>query len=100
MTATHHDISVGDTVDVHLDENLSTGYIWQLTADSSITVTKEFRPDSNDPKRLGGGGTRVFSLTPTKAGDFHVHFQKRRPWLNDTPTDPTMIQDVYLHVED
>ena len=67
---------VGDTVDIRLAGNPTTGYAWEVVAYSkSLPVTSQtYIPDPTCKKCVGSGGTYSFILQPTflAAGGKHV----------------------------
>ncbi len=76
-------IKVGDTIDVQLDGNPTTGYAWQLMASSRSfpLQNEEYVPDM--PELTGSGGTYHFYFTAdtfSMHGTFHLQFAYFRSW--------------------
>jgi inhibitor of cysteine peptidase len=76
----------GETIVVHLDENPTTGYQWNVQVEPPgpwQLVTSSFSPP---PAGLvGGGGTRVWLLQAVHGGKAHVAFELRRRWGDQKP---------------
>ena len=76
-------IEVGDTIDVQLHGNISSGYSWELLASNrSFPLQKEeYVPDQ--PIIAGSGGTFHFYFTAdsfSSAGVFPLQFAEYREW--------------------
>ncbi|MGC9333835.1 MAG: protease inhibitor I42 family protein [Anaerolineae bacterium] len=68
-----------ETFAVALPANLTTGYSWELDADSTQleVVDETFEADT---KAVGAGGKQVFRLRARTRGETHVVCRYRRPW--------------------
>jgi inhibitor of cysteine peptidase len=77
------DVGRDETIALHLDENPTTGYRWQVTADPPI----EFRSDEFLPSAgagVGAGGRRVVTFRTGAAGEFRVRAKLWREWQGDS----------------
>src|SRR4051794_8878397 len=77
------DVGRDEIIAMHLDENPTTGYRWQVTADPSI----EFRSDEFVPQAdaaIGTGGRRVFTFHVRAAGEFRVRAKLWREWQGES----------------
>jgi inhibitor of cysteine peptidase len=71
---------IGDTIEVLLAENPSTGYRWEVAAvDSSVLSAGEsrFSPTAGG---IGAGGTRHMSFRVRAAGTGRIELVHRRSW--------------------
>jgi inhibitor of cysteine peptidase len=63
------DASVGDTIEVTLDENPSTGYQWEMTASAGLKQTStEYQGPTESPAQPGAGGVHVWKYSVDQAG--------------------------------
>lgn len=74
----------GQTLEVILDENPSTGYIWTLSKAPELFKAEElFKLDAqpkSDTPIVGAGGKKTYRFTALKAGEEVLHIQHVRPW--------------------
>jgi predicted secreted protein len=85
MTLTEQDngrtveIGVGSLITLHLKENPTTGYRWQLESSGGLEMV-------GDRFALGGAmgaaGTRVFEFRAGRAGAHVIRLKNRREWEN------------------
>jgi inhibitor of cysteine peptidase len=89
------DLQVGDTLEITLESNPSTGYRWsQLTLDTSILRPlgeAEFRPAGS---LLGASGTETFRFATARAGHATLSFVYSRPFEQDAAPIKTFMLDV------
>ena len=75
--------SVRQSFTVRLAANPSTGYLWQIAPETAqnedVSVYEELFEHSKS-RRLGAGGTAVFSVRVKKAGKINVVLRYFRPW--------------------
>lgn len=65
--------------EIHLRENPSTGYRWQLNLDEGVAlISSDFMP--SQAGTFGAGGLRRFVLSADRAGDFGIRAILRREW--------------------
>lgn len=69
---------------IDLDENPTTGYVWQYTVDGDENVLKEvlaiYSPEDTDGKVSGAGGIKRFIFEPENAGTVNLTFTLARSW--------------------
>jgi len=91
------EVAAGDTVEIQLPENVTTGYRWTLkTIDRSIcNVVAEERhgPDKIIP---GAPGTHVWQLKAARTGDCQIEITYARAWQSGTA--PAQTFKVCLRV--
>src|SRR4051812_4296372 len=107
---THHEIDLdrdqatirlqlGDTLDVWLDENPTTGYGWVIDAtpdaNSGVSVVASvFHPTGEG--RIGQGGRRQLTLRAETASEVRLIFAYRRPW--ESPETPATTKRLDLDI--
>lgn len=65
--------------EIHLRENPTTGYRWQLDLDEGVAlISRHFMPSR--PDISGAGGVRRFVLSVDRPGDFGIRAILRREW--------------------
>jgi inhibitor of cysteine peptidase len=76
----------GDIIIVSLQENPSTGYMWDMKATQGLLlVSNTFI--RTPTKYIGGAGTRIWKYQVLGAGTQSVTGSYHRPWLPASPTD-------------
>jgi len=77
------EMNVGQTLELTLPENPTTGYIWQVAKPQDILKVEEIyqqgQPKSQQPM-LGVGGKKIFRFTALQPGKEWVHVKHARPW--------------------
>jgi inhibitor of cysteine peptidase len=75
------EVSQGDVIVIHLDENITTGYGWEISAIDSPFVELSPSVYSQAPgTRMGRGGTRIFHFQAKSPGSGQIQLKLRRPW--------------------
>jgi predicted secreted protein len=84
------EVSLEDSLEVRLPENLMAGYRWQLRSAGDQAL--ELKEDSSErsPGGLGAGGARCWRFQAAQAGRVHLEFALRRSW-EPQPTDTFSI---------
>jgi inhibitor of cysteine peptidase len=75
--------SAGDTIQLQLEENPTTGYSWAIDS-----VAPFFSLQQNDYHLLsgagiGGGGTRTIVFKIEQSGSGNISLKNRQPWSDD-----------------
>jgi inhibitor of cysteine peptidase len=79
----------GDTIEVSLGENPSTGYRWEITEFDSRIVSVERNEFAGSAGGAGAGGTRRVAFRARAAGTVHIELALRRTW---EPADATLAR--------
>lgn len=89
------DIPVGQTIEIRLPENPTTGFRWLMTG-SSGSACRVLREDFHPPARTlpGAGGERTWQLEAVAVGECDFSITYRRPWT----TDDTSQRNFHLHI--
>jgi inhibitor of cysteine peptidase len=65
--------------EIHLRENPTTGYRWQLDLDECVAlISSNFMPPQAGT--FGAGGLRKFVLSADRPGEFEIRAILRRKW--------------------
>ncbi|RNF20035.1 cysteine peptidase inhibitor [Trypanosoma conorhini] len=78
-------LTVGETVEIELPSNPSTGFSWMFEnrkkepENKALTVANFYA--APDAKLIGAGGTELFKVTPTAPGLHEVTLVYMRPWV-------------------
>jgi inhibitor of cysteine peptidase len=72
-------IKSGETFQIELSENPSTGYAWNISATPGLTIVKDtFVPPSGG--LVGAGGQHVWQVEATGTGDQQLTAIYKRSW--------------------
>ncbi len=75
---------------ITLPENPSTGYQWEATVTSGLSIVDDrFIPNAQTLGVTGAGGTRVWTLSGTSEGVQRFSAMYKQPWMNVTGTEQT-----------
>lgn len=90
-------LAVGESVEVLLPENASTGFRWSL--DRSVGPVLHMADDA--PVRAeraepGGAGARRFRFQAELAGDAAIHLKHWRPWEGDRSVTKRFVVRVQV----
>jgi len=80
-------IHVGETFQVILPENPTTGYIWTVYKSGLPNIrlmSKTFSSPREELRVVGRGGTRIFTFKAVKVGTAELILRLRRPWEGDS----------------
>ncbi len=83
------EMKVGQTLELTVPENPTTGYIWQVAEPQSILKVEEiYRQDQVKSKQpiLGVGGQKQFIFTALQPGEAWIHVKHSRAW-EQNPVD-------------
>lgn len=74
-------LHVGDTLEVALSGNPTTGYGWEVAPDGTGILVLDGEPTyTSDSALVGAGGTYVFSFAAQAEGEADVDLVYRRAW--------------------
>jgi inhibitor of cysteine peptidase len=91
------DLAIGQTIEIRLRENPTTGYRWQLMGgDRAVCAmtSDTFKPASGPP---GRGGKHSWIFEAVGPGECDIGFRYRRPW-GDPEQSERMFQ-IHIRVE-
>ncbi|WP_342678727.1 protease inhibitor I42 family protein [Methanofollis sp. UBA420] len=82
--------TVGDIVGISLRENPTTGYLWNATLSSGLTLLNDtYTVDPHSEGMVGVGGTHLWLVRADAAGNQTFSAVYKRPWENTTGTEDT-----------
>ncbi len=88
----------GDVIVFRLEENLTTGYGWEVEpTESSVIKLIESTYDEAPGTALGRGGTRIIRFAVRSPGRQEIRLKKRRPW--DPPDSAAERLEVTIQVQ-
>jgi len=71
----------GDMIVFHLEENLTTGYGWEIeTVEDSVVELIESTYNRASEMAIGGGGMRVMRFVVRSPGSQNIRLRLRRQW--------------------
>ena len=76
-------VSPGDTVELQLEENPTTGYSWMVEEITPIFSIQQNDYELFSGAGIGGGGTRKLLLKVERPGNGRISLQNRQPWSGD-----------------
>lgn len=77
------EMNVGQTLELTLPENPTTGYIWQVAKPQNILKVEEIYqqdPLKSQQPMLGAGGKKLFRFTALQPGEEWIHVKHSRAW--------------------
>ncbi len=80
-------LASGDTIEVTLEGNATTGFSWELVDYDPMVVTTEGEAvyESEDTELVGVGGAWTWTLVAQEPGECVVQFVYRRSWEDEQP---------------
>jgi inhibitor of cysteine peptidase len=95
------EIRPGDTVTIHLPENPTTGYQWQVAADSSAAlgaiaslIHKGFAPAATSA--AGAGGERTLVFEARAPGQASLRLLSKPSWRGDEAAEQVFTVDLIV----
>jgi inhibitor of cysteine peptidase len=83
------DLTVGETIEIRLRENPTTGFRWQLMGgDHAVcTMTSDtFKREAGPP---GHGGEHSWVFEAARSGGCDIEFRYQRPWADPASSEQT-----------
>lgn len=74
------ELAVGETFDVALEENPTTGYRWSVETSPPDALVLDGDEFSAAGAGIGAGGQRRFRFRAARAGTFTLSCRNARPW--------------------
>jgi inhibitor of cysteine peptidase len=95
-------VKTGDTIEVVIAGNPTTGYEWTAVLDEASAALLEqvgepvYAAESTDQTLVGGGGTYTFTFKALKSGSADLRLAYARAWEN---VDPIQTFTVAVTIE-
>jgi len=90
-------LKVGGRLEVHLEANHTTGYLWVQEPVEKPVLQKQgkavYEQNPSDGK-VGVGGVEIWKFKAVKAGKQSLRFEYRRPWEKTASAAKTLMFDV------
>lgn len=88
------EMDVGQTLELQLNENLSTGYQWSLVEPLKLFDVESIyhTAEASSSAQVGQGGQKIFYFQAIKAGQELLHVKHARAW------EKTAIQEWQCRV--
>ncbi|MBP2201931.1 inhibitor of cysteine peptidase [Methanococcus voltae] len=88
------ELSVNETYEIELEENPSTGYIWEYNYTKNDDVVKIITDNYFAPENdlMGASGTHKWKLNALKAGTATVEFEYSRSWEEGSTTKKVIYE--------
>jgi inhibitor of cysteine peptidase len=89
-------LPVGKEVQIELDENPTTGYRWELSAEPKRAVDVVSNSYSRRTSGIGAGGSRVWLIKLVEPAKVHLRAFLRQPWQpTEAPYDSASL-DLFV----
>jgi inhibitor of cysteine peptidase len=91
------DVSVGQTIEVRLQENPTTGFRWRLASDGGPAcriIDDALNAPAGPP---GRGGEHKWTFEAIRTGECDIELRYARPWEG---SEPGKIFTLHVRVED
>lgn len=98
MKSRNYSVSVGETVDIKLTSNPTTGYKWHWSNMESVTVVESsgYKYIKDKPIQHGSGGIEVWTFIGVKPGKETIILEYCRSWDKE---NPVRIKEVVIKVK-
>jgi len=73
----------GDIIELQLDENPTTGYIWKINSFDNKHLNYLENKYQKSIEAIGAGGIRTFSFEAIDKGSGELHVSLGNPWEQD-----------------
>lgn len=95
-------LGVGQTLDLTLDSNPTTGYRWFLAQppDPAVVLveTHAFVRDRETAGQVGAGGREIFTVRGVSPGFTEMVLEYHRPWERERGKPPAKVHRITLRV--
>ena len=76
-------LAVGETKEIILDSNPTTGYSWSIIRSDGLEVIEEFILDDTNGTVCGAGGKQHYRLSAKCPGGYEFMATYHKSWEND-----------------
>lgn len=88
------EVPIGQTFELRLQENPTTGYKWNLKSNGApqcALIDDAFETKSDSPQQPGRGGAHAWQFRAAENGETHIQLAYERGWQKDaTPRTFTL----------
>ena len=76
-------LKLGEELNLSLESNPTTGYMWNATFDQSMIEQVSYRYDPASTDLIGGGGIETFTFKAKAAGETELVMRYKRAWESE-----------------
>ncbi|MEI6142488.1 MAG: protease inhibitor I42 family protein [Mariniphaga sp.] len=89
-----YEIGVGDSFQLELTSNPSTGYSWTWSNQQDVSVVEktDSKYTASNPGLMGGGGTEVWTFKGAKSGSDSLKLEYKRSWESGAAAETKTIK--------
>ncbi len=93
------DLRKGQTLEIELEANPTTGYMWEIAASVNEGVLRQIDKYRYVQKSglIGGGGIQIYRFEGLKKGRAKLVFEYRRPWEKEKKPAEKYVVQVVVH---
>lgn len=92
------DAHLGDVIVFQLEENLTTGYSWQVECgDGAVIALGESTYLESNGMAMGRGGMRLVHFIALSPGNQEVRLHLRRPWDSTDKSNEQFSVTIRVH---
>lgn len=93
-------LAVDSVFSISLEGNPTTGYMWtdvttENTCLEQLNKGKEYTADTNTDKKVGSGGTYLFTYKVKCDGEAKLKIVYSRPWETNTPPSKIFYMKIF-----
>ncbi len=90
-------VNQGSTITVRLEENPTTGYMWNMTTTPGLQIINDtYEPSDMSGTMVGSGGTRTWEISAAAKGDQKITAVYRRSWEPVTGNETGLFMTVIV----
>jgi predicted secreted protein len=84
------EMNLGDTLEVALEGNITTGYNWVPTLQAPVLLEQVGEPEMTpESDQLGAPGKIVLQFKAVASGETILHLDYKQPWDDETAPEET-----------
>ncbi len=91
-------IKTGDTISIKLESNITTGFKWDLSQETNLSVislvSSEYSEKESKENLVGGGGFETFNFKALSPGSTIITLNYIRPWEKNVPPEKTFELNI------
>ncbi len=85
-------LKLGEELNLSLESNPTTGYMWNASFDPSMLEQVNYRYDPASPELIGGGGVETFTFKAVGVGETDLVMRYKRSW------EPDFAEERIYHI--
>jgi inhibitor of cysteine peptidase len=94
-------LKVNDVITIKLESNITTGYKWNLSDETSTDImtliSSDYKTANTDESLVGGGGYETFNFKAKSKGSTAIILTYNRPW--EKGEEPAKTYKINIVVE-